>query len=123
MCRRQPRNTRTETPFPSTPLVRSSGQKTSPALPASKQRRHPQGACVLEITIKLLRSTRCGKPQTRSPDAGPLAATTHRSEEHTSELKSLMRISSDVFCLKKKNNQEKPTSPSHTLTRISTLYT
>src|SRR3546814_2814123 len=31
----------------------------------------------------------------------------HRSEEHTSELQSLMRISSAVFCLKKKNNKNK----------------
>src|SRR3546814_5568723 len=35
-----------------------------------------------------------------------------RSEEHTSELQSLMRISYAVFCLKKKNNQ------SHTMTNI-----
>src|SRR3546814_4157303 len=33
-----------------------------------------------------------------------------RSEEHTSELQSLMRISYAVFCLKKKNNSTKPTS-------------
>src|SRR3546814_7899093 len=33
-----------------------------------------------------------------------IAAVTHRSEEHTSELQSLMRISYAVFCLKKKNN-------------------
>src|SRR3546814_8961752 len=33
-----------------------------------------------------------------------LAASASRSEEHTSELKSLMRISYAVFCLKKKNN-------------------
>src|SRR3546814_4326823 len=32
-----------------------------------------------------------------------------RSEEHTSELQSLMRISYAVFCLKKKNNKKKPT--------------
>src|SRR3546814_3793948 len=31
----------------------------------------------------------------------------HRSEEHTSELHSLMRISYDVFCLKKKNNNQR----------------
>src|SRR3546814_3937560 len=31
-----------------------------------------------------------------------------RSEEHTSELQSLMRISYAVFCLKKKNNKKKP---------------
>src|SRR3546814_9309409 len=34
-----------------------------------------------------------------------------RSEEHTSELQSLMRISYAVFCLKKQNNQIKYTSP------------
>src|SRR3546814_6823173 len=35
-----------------------------------------------------------------------------RSEEHTSELQSLMRISYAVFCLKKKNNTKKKTTPS-----------
>src|SRR3546814_5313112 len=34
-----------------------------------------------------------------------------RSEEHTSELQSLMRISYAVFCLKKKRNKERKTSP------------
>src|SRR3546814_8438589 len=39
-------------------------------------------------------------------DAGQIVTTLHacRSEEHTSELQSLMRISYAVFCLKKKNN-------------------
>src|SRR3546814_3694932 len=37
----------------------------------------------------------------------------HRSEEHTSELQSLMRISYAVFCLKKKNTNT-TTLPSHT---------
>src|SRR3546814_3273823 len=36
--------------------------------------------------------------------AAPRSARPARSEEHTSELQSLMRISSAVFCLKKKNN-------------------
>src|SRR3546814_7453942 len=36
--------------------------------------------------------------------AGPLSALADRSEEHTSELQSLMRISYAVFCLKKKNH-------------------
>src|SRR3546814_3193954 len=36
------------------------------------------------------------------------AAPSERSEEHTSELQSLMRISYAVFCLKKKNTNEKP---------------
>src|SRR3546814_1513411 len=38
-----------------------------------------------------------------APAAKPAAAPTKRSEEHTSELQSLMRISYAVFCLKKKN--------------------
>src|SRR3546814_5790499 len=47
---------------------------------------------------------------------GPIAATLDRSEEHTSELQSLMRTSYAVFCLKKKNtdtNQHPPNT--HTL--------
>src|SRR3546814_2956914 len=36
---------------------------------------------------------------------------TARSEEHTSELQSLMRISYAVFCLKKKNNKQSLTTP------------
>src|SRR3546814_4187021 len=43
--------------------------------------------------------------QTRSPLAGDCAIVVHRSEEHTSELQSLMRISYAVFCLKKKKKQ------------------
>src|SRR3546814_2821046 len=42
----------------------------------------------------------------------PRRATVSRSEEHTSELQSLMRISYAVFCLKKKNNQRQ--SEQHT---------
>src|SRR3546814_5536128 len=38
----------------------------------------------------------------------PYGAVTHRSEEHTSELKSLMRISYAVFCLKNTQNRHKP---------------
>src|SRR3546814_10554354 len=37
---------------------------------------------------------------------GPLGAAAYRSEEHTSELQSLMRISYAVFCLKKKKNNK-----------------
>src|SRR3546814_5442725 len=40
--------------------------------------------------------------------ASALCARDHRSEEHTSELQSLMRISYAVFCLKKKNNFNQP---------------
>src|SRR3546814_10586476 len=43
----------------------------------------------------------------RNPESGDKAGLTERrSEEHTSELQSLMRISYAVFCLKKKNTQQ-----------------
>src|SRR3546814_3305712 len=41
------------------------------------------------------------------PSTGPLGSLSGRSEEHTSELQSLMRISYAVFCLKKKNNRQR----------------
>src|SRR3546814_1224790 len=40
----------------------------------------------------------------------PFSETAERSEEHTSELKSLMRISYDVFCLTKSNNTNNSTT-------------
>src|SRR3546814_1748211 len=40
-------------------------------------------------------------------DTCPLPLLDHRSEEHTSELQSLMRISYAVFCLKKKNHKKR----------------
>src|SRR3546814_7305835 len=72
MIRRPPRSTRTDTLFPYTTLFRSS----LPPVPRPSPR-HP----------------RANQPR---PDDPP------RSEEHTSELQSLMRISYAVFCLKKK---------------------
>src|SRR3546814_7388488 len=48
-----------------------------------------------------------GKPQWPPAHAHASAALTGRSEEHTSELQSLMRISYAVFCLKKKKNETK----------------
>src|SRR3546814_20039394 len=76
MIRRPPRSTRTDTLFPYTTLFRS------------PSRRWPRlGAAAT--------SWRCSPPTTPASRA--------RSEEHTSELQSLMRISYAVFCLKNKN--------------------
>src|SRR3546814_9842870 len=52
------------------------------------------------------RSSRCRTASAACSCSGPAHGepTRHRSEEHTSELQSLMRISYAVFCLKKKNN-------------------
>src|SRR3546814_4516691 len=46
-----------------------------------------------------------GTPFSRDARAEGIQSTMTRSEEHTSELQSLMRISYAVFCLKKKNNK------------------
>src|SRR3546814_2866500 len=94
MIRRPPRSTRTDTLFPYTTLFRSLAER---AAEAGQGRRHQRVARV---------------PQQGGDHAG--AARAHgaqqlvvfRSEEHTSELQSLMRISYAVFCLKKKNQNE-----------------
>src|SRR3546814_4345970 len=97
---RPPRSTRTDTLFPYTTLFRSwpparnrpAGQLRAAAEPCRGGRHHRQGSAL-------------GLRQ-------PLCA---RSEEHTSELQSLMRISYAVFCLKKKKND----SNNHPTTRAS----
>src|SRR3546814_2419355 len=48
-----------------------------------------------------------------APPAADLGALARRSEEHTSELQSLMRISYAVFCLKKKKEQTRKTTNTH----------
>src|SRR3546814_11353995 len=75
MIRRPPRSTRTDTLFPYTTLFRSRKAIMAPS------------------------------PTPAGIDASSrLTRTSERSEEHTSELQSLMRISYAVFCLKKKQN-------------------
>src|SRR3546814_7940514 len=85
MIRRPPRSTRTDTLLPYTTLFRS----VAPAHPA---RRYPEGQG--PAAQRESRHHKVGRTRRR---AGP------RSEEHTSELQSLMRISNAVFCLKQKN--------------------
>src|SRR3546814_2146288 len=120
-----PRSTRTDTLFPYTTLFRSY-QRIAPI----RTDRRPVG----------LREVVCGAGDTPQPTAGldvpeignrptlrrtlltfrsaggatvMLAdhAARARSEEHTSELQSLMRISYAVFCLKKKNKHNKTDNP------------
>src|SRR3546814_5659341 len=92
MIRRPPRSTRTDTLFPYTTLFRS----CAVALRASEMRssRYP-------ITPDTSEPTRMPRRSSNSP----ATLTSARSEEHTSELQSLMRISYAVFCLKKQNTQ------------------
>src|SRR3546814_10016161 len=92
MIRRPPRSTRTDTLFPYTTLFRSSGRP-------AKVDGGPTGtvtpACGTYCPWQLVahRLTLCAMPR-------------GRSEEHTSELQSLMRISYAVFCLKKKKKNK-----------------
>src|SRR3546814_8703906 len=101
MIRRPPRSTRTDTPFPYTTLFRSQRRQDG--------RQHIYAG---------VRGLRCRRRGPERPDLGdvllageqdhPETERNHvvlRSEEHTSELQSLMRISYAVFCLKKKKTK------------------
>src|SRR3546814_7809777 len=91
MIRRPPRSTRTDTLFPYTTLFRSRNFHRAPRLIV--------GCPAHGSTI-----VRCDNA-------------VKRSEEHTSELQSLMRISYAVFCLKKKKEKEKKYTITHQLTK------
>src|SRR3546814_6241138 len=91
MIRRPPRSTRTDTLFPYTTLFRSAEQ-------GHRSRRAGTGAGRKGNGID--RATQ-GRIADAIENAGQGFVET-RSEEHTSELQSLMRISYAVFCLKKK---------------------
>src|SRR3546814_7582631 len=98
MIRRPPRSTRTDTLFPYTTLFRSAGER--------RRENHRN-----EVAIGLVRYARIEEPvhhQSRGVDQNGV-----RSEEHTSELQSLMRISYAVFCLTKKINQTTHTNTLH----------
>src|SRR3546814_3667434 len=104
MIRRPPRSTRTDTLFPYTTLFRSN--LASPMRQANGQwRPDMRGLGVLTLNHQVIGNT-LFKEVSGTSFAAPYI--THlagrlRSEEHTSELQSLMRISYAVFCLKKKN--------------------
>src|SRR3546814_2839612 len=100
MIRRPPRSTRTDTLFPYTTLFRSDLATYMPDLPERLAWSHLVIARAGASTIAEL--TAAGRPAILIPL--PSATDDHqsRSEEHTSELQSLMRISYAVFCLKKK---------------------
>src|SRR3546814_4517424 len=107
MIRRPPRSTRTDTLFPYTTLFRSI--RTTENLPklfpdysgtADKRAQFYQDGQNIEIKDISLFTDGFGVTKFRN-------VTQARSEEHTSELQSLMRISYAVFCLKKKLKQIK----------------
>src|SRR3546814_10041881 len=88
MIRRPPRSTRTDTLFPYTTLFRS---PSDDEITYIYQPQNIGDGKVWGVEFDL------------STDLGFLGLPNTRSEEHTSELQSLMRISYAVFCLKKKN--------------------
>src|SRR3546814_4638030 len=130
MIRRPPRSTRTDTLFPYTTLFRSQeerrdreaqvveGRRIAP-VDAEQRRRRDAGIAVeaVEEVVVLAHEVEEGDGDRQGDHDGVDALGAHRdeadegaeeggaedrSEEHTSELQSLMRISYAVFCLKKK---------------------
>src|SRR3546814_6552407 len=106
MIRLPPRSTRTDTLFPYTTLFRSGFQARDPYASGRSQKQATSSS-----TEYLPEPRRTSMPAARNllisglpmkPQISP--STPVRSEEHTSELQSLMRISYAVFCLKKKTN-------------------
>src|SRR3546814_8290920 len=91
LIRRPPRSTRTNTLFPYTTLFRS--------------RQHAPFARLQRLQLPVADRRPC-QPQRRQAHRGrhPPHLPVARSEEHTSELQSLMRISYAVLCLKKKKD-------------------
>src|SRR3546814_3634922 len=99
MIRRPPRSTRTDTLFPYTTLFRSASSKVR--VTAAVDMRSSQKATGSGDSLSRLRA------KVRADCAAGPSLPSMRSEEHTSELQSLMRISYAVFCLKKKNKAQK----------------
>src|SRR3546814_1716789 len=109
MLRRPPRSTRTDTLFPYTTLFRSAGAKILGPFTvgagakigsnAVVTREVPPGATAVGIPGRVIVKS------SDEQEAKRKAIAEKRSEEHTSELQSLMRTSYAVFCLKKKNTQ------------------
>src|SRR3546814_5754412 len=104
MIRRPPRSTRTDTLFPYTTLFRSLPfGRASRGFPPGNRLAEDSGCSAViqsllianrgEIACRIIRTAR---------QMGIRTIAVYRSEEHTSELQSLMRISYAVFCLKKK---------------------
>src|SRR3546814_1813281 len=110
MIRRPPRSTRTDTLFPYTTLFRSLTRGIQPESIVGVRSAGNYSEVWLEDGAMVLDSRALGVWLALLPrkiffqiHRTAIVSALHRSEEHTSELQSLMRISYAVFCLKKKN--------------------
>src|SRR3546814_5011196 len=96
------------TPAPHT-FSPSSSTRTYPE-PTLRERRRSMGSSLRGPSITLRRKSRDGawddQTYPNPPPQPHRAQINRRSEEHTSELQSLMRISYAVFCLKKKTKKQ-----------------
>src|SRR3546814_6578140 len=109
MIRRPPRSTRTDTLFPYTTLFRSPENAKPPYIPPPGTRLHVSRVAAKSghlLSTGLFKSSPVIAISDQCTTTSPRS--NRRSEEHTSELQSLMRISYAVFCLKKKKQQASP---------------
>src|SRR3546814_2666502 len=112
MIRRPPRSTRTDTLFPYTTFFRSIAGTADEVSAIITDHHHVHDGAVRMRFVVAIVEQHMGAlvAGIDADDAAVILlhevvkATVGRSEEHTSELQSLMRISYAVFCLKKKNN-------------------
>src|SRR3546814_3470298 len=115
MIRRPPRSTRTDTLFPYTTLFRSTAHAV---LGVNHIISDIEGQRLGDHIVQAFPWIR---PRTRAAD-GYEAGRRGRSEEHTSELQSLMRISYAVFCLKKKKTTRFSECSTNTETNSQRFY-
>src|SRR3546814_2268184 len=122
MIRRPPRSTRTDTLFPYTTLFRS--PLAFAATPVATQSKTPMvvmaaaTSSIMDKSPYIVRTSQtvpqivtpiaqwAARPESKIKRVTTLISDYGRSEEHTSELQSLMRSSYAVFCLNKKQNKQ-----------------
>src|SRR3546814_9846005 len=108
MNRRPPRSTRTDTLFPYTTLFRSGSDEECVVTSVNPAASNTSRALEWIFSNKTIRVMELSKTNIKTTIVTHcLSVNPYRSEEHTSELQSLMRTSYAVFCLKKKQQQQK----------------
>src|SRR3546814_10869458 len=122
MIRRPPRSTRTDTLFPYTPRFRSTQVIVGGTTTLNAGKAHIWGGELDFEAVPIRNFNVSGGVSLQRGHytdfkSGPFYVPNPRSEEHTSELQSLMRISYAVFCLKKKKSKDNKKIQTHTTQR------